>query len=374
MAPDYHASWFLPNTVYCVTLFGCTGQYRHHAGGEPMNGIRLACARSASTIGKSAARTATFGAGLLLGLHGTGAAAQAYPSKPVRVITMAAAGSLADSVTRITFTRVSEALGQPFIVDNRPGAGGNISAVLVAKSPPDGHTLYLTVQTVMVVNPFLYARPGFDTLRDFEPISMVAKVSEVLVVHPSLGTKSLAELVRLAEARPGQISYASAGNGHPTHLMLELIQRKAGIQLSHVPYKGTPQAVLAVVSGEVGVLNIGIGLVRPHIASGKLVALTKTGHPSPDALPGVPLLTATYPDAEYVPWTATFAPKGTPSEIVAKLNSTIARALATPDTVSKLKELDLTAAPGSPADLEKTIRADMAVNRELVKSIGLKLD
>ncbi len=312
-------------------------------------------------------------AGLLLALHSSGAAAQGYPAKPVRVVNVSA-GSLADSVTRLVFARVSEALGQQFIVDSRPGAGGNISAAFVAKSPADGHTLYLAVQSVMTVNPFLYANPGFDPLRDFEPVSMVAKISEVLTVHPSLGVKSLTGFVHLAQARPGQVSYASAGNGHPTHLMMELLQRKAAIRLAHVPYKTTPQAVLAVIGGEVGVLNMGIGLVRPHIASGKLVALAKTGYPSPDALPGIPALTTAYPDAEYIPYLATFAPKGIAGEIVAKLNAAIGRALAAPDVLSRLQALDLTAAPSSPGELEKTLRADMAVNRELVKSIGLKLD
>lgn len=311
--------------------------------------------------------------GLFLALQSSGATAQGYPAKPVRVVNVAA-GSLADSVTRLTFAHVSEALGQQFIIDSRPGAGGNISAAFVAKSPADGYTLYLVVQNVMTVNPFLYANPGFDPLRDFEPVSMVAKISEVLVVHPSLGAKSLTGLVRLAQARPGLVTYASAGNGHPTHLMMELLQRKASIRLAHVPYKTTPQAVLAVIGGEVGVLNMGIGLVRPHIASGKLVALAKTGYPSPDALPGIPALTAAYPDAEYVPYLATYAPKGVPGEILARLNAAIGRALAAPDIVSRLRELHLTAAPSSPGELEKMLRADMAVNRELVKSIGLKLD
>ncbi len=311
--------------------------------------------------------------GLLFALHSSGATAQGYPARPVRVVNVAA-GSLADTVTRLTFAHVSEALGQQFIIDSRPGAGGNISAAIVAKSPADGYTLYLVVQNVMTVNPFLYAKPGFDPLRDFETISMVAKISEVLIVHPSLGVKSLTAFVRLAQARPGQVNYASAGNGHPTHLMMELLQRKAAIRLEHVPYKTTPQAVLGVIGGEVGVLNIAIGLVRPHIANGKLVALAKTGYPSPDALPDIPALTASYPDAEYVPYLATFAPKGVPGDILARLNVAIGRALAAPEIVSRLRELDLTAAPSSPAELEKTIRADMAVNRELVKSIGLKLD
>jgi tripartite-type tricarboxylate transporter receptor subunit TctC len=330
-----------------------------------MNGTRPVVALGARAIALTA--------GLLLGLNSAGPSAQGYPAKPVRVVNLAA-GSLADSVTRLVFARVSEALGQQFIIDSRPGAGGNIAAVFVAKSPADGYTLFLVVQSVMTVNPFLYANPGFDPLRDFEPVSMVAKISEVLIVHPSLGTKSLADFVRLAKAQPRQINYASAGNGHPTHLMMELLQRKAAIRLAHVPYKTTPQAVLAVVGGEVGVMNIGIGLVRPHIASGKLVALAKTGYPSPDALPGVPALTTSYPAAEYVPYLATFAPKGVAGDNVARLNAAIGRALAAPEVVSRLREMDLTAAPSSPGELEKTIHADMAVNRELVKSIGLKLD
>jgi tripartite-type tricarboxylate transporter receptor subunit TctC len=312
-------------------------------------------------------------AGLLLGLNSTGPAAQGYPTKPVRVVNVAA-GSLADSVTRLVFARVSEALGQQFIVDSRPGAGGNIGAVFVAKSPADGYTLYLTVQNVLVINPFVYANPGFDTLRDFEPVSMVAKISEVLIAHPSLGTKSLSDFVRLAKAKPGAISYASGGNGHPQHLFMELFQRKAGFKLAHVPYKTVPQAVLAVVGGEVGVLNVGIGLARPHIASGKVVALAKTGYPAADALPGVPALTTSYPGTEYVPWLAVVAPKGVAGDVVTKLNAAIGRALAAPDVVSKLKELDVTPASSSPGELDKTLRADMAVNRDLVQGLGLKLD
>jgi tripartite-type tricarboxylate transporter receptor subunit TctC len=330
-----------------------------------MNGTTLAAAQGARTIALTA--------GLLLALNIAEAAAQGYPTKPVRVVNVAA-GSLADSVTRLVFARVSEALGQQFIVDSRPGAGGNIAAVFVAKSPADGYTLYLTVQNVLVINPFVYANPGFDTLRDFEPVSTVAKISEVLIAHPSLDAKSLTDFVRLAKAKPGEISYASGGNGHPQHLFMELFQRKAGIKLSHVPYKTVPQAMLAVAGGEVGVMNVGIGLARPHIASGKLVALAKTGYPAGDTLPGIPALTAAYPGTEYVPWLAVVAPKGVAGDTVTKLNAAIARALAAPEVASKLKELDVTPASSSPGDLDKILRADMAVNRELVQSLGLKLD
>jgi tripartite-type tricarboxylate transporter receptor subunit TctC len=337
-----------------------------------MHGATLTNARTTARVTRTIALSAVT-TGLLLALNSTGVSAQSYPSKPVRVVNVAA-GSIADSVTRVVFARVSEALGQQFVVDSRPGAGGNIAAVFVAKSPADGHTLYLSVQNVLVINPFLYANPGFDTLRDFDAVSMVAKISEVLIAHPSLGAKSLTDFVRLAKAKPGEIGYSSGGNGHPQHLFMELLQRKAGIKLSHVPYKTVPQAVLAVVGGEVGVMNVGIGLARPHITSGKLMALAKTGYPAPDTLPGVPALTTAYPDTEYVPWLAVVAPKGTPADIVAKLNAAIGRALTTPDVMSRLKEIDVTPVHSSPGELDKTVRADMAVNRDLVKGLGLKLD
>ena len=312
-------------------------------------------------------------AGLLAGALPAGSFAQTYPAKPVRVIVGNAPGSLNDTAARLVFSRVGEALGQQFLVDNRPGAGGSIGAETTAKAPPDGYTVLNAVNTMMVVNPFLYSRLGYDPLRDFEPVTMLVKVSEVLVVHPSLGTKTVKDFVGLAKARPNQVTYASGGNGHPTHLMMELFQRKAGIALVHVPYKGVNPAMQAVASGEAAMFNIGIGLARPHITSGRVVALAKTGFPTKDALPGVPALTSLYPDAEYIPWNAVFVPKGTPQSIVKMLNAAIGKALAAPEIRSRLAELDLTAAPGSPGELDKTLRADLNVNGVLGKSIGLKV-
>ena len=300
--------------------------------------------------------------------------AQDYPARPVRVVVPNAPGSLNDTLSRLVFSRVGEGFGQQFVIDNRPGAGGSIAAEFVARTPADGYTVFAAVNTIMVVNPFLYTKLGYDPLRDFEPVSMLAKISEVLLVHPSLGVKTVKDFVRLAKERPREVRYSSGGNGHPTHLMMELLQRKAGVEFVHVPYKGTSPAVQAIVSGEVGALNIGIGLARPHIATRRVVPLAKTGLPSKEALPGVPPLTTFYPDAEYIPWQAAFVPKGTPKDIVAKLNAAIIKALASPEVRARAGEIDLFAVGSTPAELDRAIRADLAVNRDLVKSIGLRLD
>ena len=168
--------------------------------------------------------------GLILGLHHACVSAQAYPTKPVRVVVPTGAGTLSDSVARQVFSRISETMGKQFIVDNRAGAAGIIGTEAVAKAPPDGYTLLSTVNSTLVINPFVYSKLSYDPLRDFEPVSMLAKISEVLMVNPSLGVKTLEEFVRLAKLRPGQISYASGGSGNPMHLMMELFQRKAVIR------------------------------------------------------------------------------------------------------------------------------------------------
>lgn len=300
--------------------------------------------------------------------------AQTWPAKPVRVVVGNATGSLSDTLGRLLFSRVSATLGQPFVIDNRPGAGGMLGTELVAKAAPDGYTLLIGTNAVMAANPFLYSKLGYDPLRDFAPISMLAKLSEVLVVNASLGVKSMDEFVSLARGRPGQINYASGGNGHPSHLMMELFLFKAKLNLVHVPYKGTPPAVQALVSGEVGAYAIAIGLAQPHVQSGKIVALATIGPRAENLLPGVRPLSSYFADSELVNWMALFAVAATPKPIVDKLNSTIVAILANPEVKGRMGDLGLAATPSSPRELEQTIRVDQAMNREVVKSIGLKLD
>jgi len=312
--------------------------------------------------------------GLVLGFACAASNAQEFPTKPVRVVATGATGSLNDLLARLVFSRVAETLGQPFIVENLPGAGGIIAAEVVAKAPPDGYTLLITANSTMVISPFLHSKLSYDSVRDFEPVSMLAKVSELLIVNSSLGVKTLDEFVRLVKSRPGQITYASGGNGATNHLMMELFQREADIHLIHVPYKSMSPAIQAIVSGEVAVLNIGTGLARPHISSGKVVALATTGQPARNASPGIPALTSSFPRVDYIPWVAVFARKGASKDVVAKLNAEIEKALTSPGMETRMETLDLSPIGGSAGDLGRTLRADLELNRELVKSIGLKLD
>ncbi len=304
----------------------------------------------------------------------THAQAQAWPQKPVRVVVGNSAGSLSDLLARQVFAKVSQALGQQFVIDNRAGAGGAIGAEAVAKSAPDGYTLLFGTDGMMVINPFVYSRLGYDSLRDFASVSLLTKIPYAVIVNPSLGAKSMEDFLRIAKARPNQIHYSSGGNGHATHLEMELLARKAGIQLVHVPYKGTGPALQAVVSGEVAATSIGLGIALPHITSGKVLALVIGGPRSKDMLPRVPNLVSLVPGGEYVSWQAVFAPAGTPMQVVEKLNAEVVKAVALPDVKARLADVGMEAIGSSPGELDKVLRADMNINRDLVKALGLKLD
>jgi tripartite-type tricarboxylate transporter receptor subunit TctC len=272
-------------------------------------------------------------AGLLLA---AAAHAQSYPSRAIRLVLPFSAGGLVDVPGRIIAQKLSEALGQPVVVENKPGAGSTIGADFVSKSKPDGYTLMIT-STTHVISANLYRKLPYDSLRDFAPVMKIAEGPYVLVVHPSLPAKSAAELIALAKAQPGKIDYASSGNGSSQHLVGALFCAMAGVDLSHVPYKGSGQATQDLIGGQVKVGFVGTPIALPHLKAGRLRALAvSTAKRSPE-MPDVPTLAeAGLPGYEATIWMGLFAPAGTPREILAKLYGEIGRVLSAPEAKASI--------------------------------------
>ena len=317
-------------------------------------------------------RWAAAAIGLICGLLAATAQAQDWPRKPVRVVVPNSAGSLSDIVARLVFAKVSDTLGQQFFIDNRPGAGGSIGAELVAKSAPDGYTMLMASDGMLTVNPFIYSKLGYDPMRDFAPVSLLAKLTTALYVNSGVGPRTLDEFVRMARANPGKILYSSGGNGHATHFAMELFAWKANLQLVHVPYKGTAPAVQAAAAGEVAAVAVAVPVATPFVASGKLLPLATIGAPSSEVMPGVPPLASAFPDSEMVSWQAVFAPAKTPQGVIDTLQAAIQKVLATPDP--KLRDSGTQEMASSPAELGALLRADYARNGELAKRMKLKVD
>jgi tripartite-type tricarboxylate transporter receptor subunit TctC len=311
-------------------------------------------------------------AALVLAAASAGASAQEYPNKSIRVFVANSVGSLADIVSRVVFNKAGELIGQPFVIENRPGAGGSIAGEAGAKAPADGYTLLFASDSVVAITPHVYPSLGYDSLRDFAPVSLVTKVPAAFAAHPSLGVKSLEDFLRLARERPGKINYGSGGQGHATHLGMEMLIMKAGIQLVHVPYKGTGPATQALLTGEVGVANLGLGLVLAPIQDGRLIGLAISGPRSEGVLPAVPDVDKIVPASGYVSWQAVFAPTGTPRAVIDKLNATLARAMASPEVKARMLETGMPTVSSTPAELDKIVRHDFEVFREMVKRLGLK--
>jgi len=301
--------------------------------------------------------------------------AQAYPAKTVRVVIPWPAGGSNDVVGRIVMQKLSESLGQQFIVDNRGGASGSIGADLVAKSPADGYTI-MVHSTTHVGNAHIYGKKlGYDTLKDFTGVGMLSAQSGVLTVHPSLPVKSVKEFIALAKKRPGQINYSSSGNGSAPHLQMALLISMTGIDIAHIPYKGGAPQVTALLAGETQASFATIGTVITHIRNGKLRPLGVGSTKPSKALPGVPTIAeAGVPGYEMSPWIGVFAPAGTPTAIVAKLNSEINKALALPDVVQKLEHSALDPAPGTLDQFNATIKADYEKYGKLIKMTGAKIE
>jgi tripartite-type tricarboxylate transporter receptor subunit TctC len=303
----------------------------------------------------------------------SGAQAQAYPSKPVRLVLPFAPGGGTDVVGRLLAQKLSPALGQQVIVENRAGAGGRIGTDLVAKSPPDGYTLLLGTSSVMGTSPALYQKLPYDMPKDFAPISQVAFTAYVLVMHPSVPVKSVKGLIALAKSRAGRLTYASSGAGGASHLAGELIGSMAGVKMVHVAYKGSAPGMFSVVAGETDFMFTNTLPALPQVKNGRLRALGVTTPQRSALLPDVPTVSESgLPGFEVQQNYGVLAPAGTPREIVNRLNQEIAKAMGTDDAKSRLLADGSEAKVGSPEELEKAITAEIAKWKKVIQQAGIK--
>ena len=306
----------------------------------------------------------------------TVASAQPYPSKPIRIVVPFPAGGTTDILARAVAAKLSETTGQPAVVDNRPGAGGNIGAELVAKSAPDGYTFLMGTVGTHAINPGLYAKMPYDHVKDFAPVILVAGVPNVLVVNPALPVNSVQELIAYIKANPGKVNFASSGSGTSIHLSGELFKTMTGLQMTHVPYKGSAPALQDLVGGQVQIMFDNLPSSLALIKGGKLKALAVTSAERSSALPDVPTVAeAGLPGFEASSWFGLLAPAGTPKEAIAKINGEVAKWLATPEAKEKLASQGAIAASGlTPEDFQKHIASETTKWAKVVKESGAKVD
>jgi len=300
--------------------------------------------------------------------------AQAYPTKPIRLIVPFAPGGLNDTTARLLQPHLEKALGQPVIVDNRPAASGIVGTDAVAKAPPDGHTLLMVASSHTVV-PATNAKLPYDAERDFAPVAMVGKNPLLFVINAKVAAKTLPEFVALAKANPGKLNYATPGAASQSHLVTELFDQKAGITIQHVPYRGGAPAIMSVVQGETQFAVISPLASLPHIQSGGLRAIAAGSLARDPQFPDLPTVAeAGYPDVEAIQWVGLLTTAGTPKEIVERLNAEVNRALRDPDMVAKLALQGVSPAGGTPAEFQKVIAGEIHRWTEVARSANIKAE
>lgn len=306
---------------------------------------------------------------------GGGAYAQAWPSKPIRIVVPFPPGGGTDIIARETSQRVAKSTGWTFVIDNKPGAGGNLGVDAVAKSPADGYTLVLGQSSNLAINATLYAKLPYDPQKDLAPVVLVANAPLVMVTGMNTPYKSLADAVNAARAKPGQINFASPGNGTVAHLTSELFQKAAGVKTQHVPYKGAAQALTDVVSGTVDLYMSSVPTLIGQIKQGKLRPLAVTSAKRVDDLPAVPTINESgYKGFDAVTWFGLLAPAGTPKDVIAKLNAEFNKALKDPELVKRLGDEGADAAGGSAEQFAALIKDEIPRWGKVVKESGAKVD
>ena len=304
----------------------------------------------------------------------SGAHAQSYPARPIHLVVAIPPGGAPDIAARIIAERLSQTMGQAFVVDNKPGANGNIAAEFVAKAPPDGYTLLLGQDSIFVINPYLYKKMPVDVRHALVPVSPVATNAFVLAINPSVPAKTFQEFIEIARKSNPPLTYASGGNGSQHHLMMEMLKQRAGIELMHVPYKGGAPATTATLAGETQVMFSGTS-VSPQVKAGKLRAIASSGAKRSEAFPDVPAIGEFYPGYDATIWLGLFAPAGTPEPIMDRLRAEVGMALASPEVRQKLNTAGgLQPLALKPPEFAALIESDSAKYGKLVRELGITLD
>ena len=301
-----------------------------------------------------------------------GASAQAYPSKPIRIVVGFPPGGGNDLIARLVGAKMQETWGQSVVIDNKPGANSIIAAEFVAKSAPDGYTLLVNATGGMSVNPVLYSKLPYDSLKDFVPISMVGSFPLVLIVHPSVPAKSVPELVAYAKANPGKLNYSSGSTAF--QVASEMFKQMTATDIKHIPYKGSVQSITAVIAGDVQMTIVDAPPLMPQIKSGKVTALAVTSAQRSKALPEVPALAESVPGYEMVLWIGMFAPAGTPRDVAAKLNGEVVRIVRLPDIREKLHAMDVDPLGNTSEQVTEWIRREIAKYGPVVKAANIKAE
>lgn len=304
-----------------------------------------------------------------------GVHAQTYPNRPLRAIVPIAPGGGTDTTGRLVLTRLGEVLGQQIVVDNRAGGGGTIGAMLAAKAPPDGYTFLFGSISTHAVNPAMYRKLPYNHIRDFAPVARIGTVPNVLVVHPALPVKTVAELLSHAKAHPGKINYGSAGIGSPPHLSMELLKSMTGVNIVHIPYKGAGPALAELLGGQTQVMCTSLAGQLPHIKAGRVRALAVTTARRNAQVPNVPtMIEAGVPGYEVTIWYAVFFPAGAPKAVVARLNSDLVKILNSPDMKERLAQIGVDPAPSTPEELAAFVKAETDKYTKVAQDAGIKLE